>query len=180
MAGRVLCVKSKGRNIRCKVLNFTRDLLNVVITVGQIPTTRTSLKRSSPDDDFEFSLRSAPVQSRSANEGEGLSESVGAFSGNVDNAASIDSTLDLRFWDPPLGKATTVLPSVLRASLILVLSNRVLHMDAKCWMEPTAFSPTTSLWAWNPIRLGIRHLHLGRTPTSSMVLSISILSLYLS
>ncbi|KAK1232778.1 Gypsy retrotransposon integrase-like protein 1, partial [Marasmius sp. AFHP31] len=44
------------------------DTLNLVLTVGQIPRSRGSLKRSSPEDDFEYPLRSAPGQPRTANE----------------------------------------------------------------------------------------------------------------
>ncbi|KAL0068996.1 Gypsy retrotransposon integrase-like protein 1 [Marasmius tenuissimus] len=38
------------------------DILNLVVAIGQVPRAKGSLKRSSPDDDFEYPLRSAPGQ----------------------------------------------------------------------------------------------------------------------
>ncbi|KAK1229596.1 Gypsy retrotransposon integrase-like protein 1 [Marasmius sp. AFHP31] len=73
------------------------DILNLVVAIGQIPRAKGSLKRSSPDDDFEYLLRSAPGRLWTGDENISSENSRGfANSGHSGNLASVHPCLEPR------------------------------------------------------------------------------------
>ncbi|KAK1232794.1 Gypsy retrotransposon integrase-like protein 1 [Marasmius sp. AFHP31] len=83
---------------RYPMAGCVRDMLNVVIAVGQIPKARGSLKRPRLEDDFERPLRSVPCQPRIADEHppvdlpRGFTDFLGTPFGRSDDVAGTDPT----------------------------------------------------------------------------------------